>query len=189
MILSNNFLLLLIVFILCFPIRASAQEGAEVFTAKNAIYGELGGSSGLYAINYGRIFYQKNKLKLSGSLGFSMVNRSSPQPLLSSYWSPVIPAEFTVFWGKSRHHLELGIGITPYSMRLLHHDLGNPGIPLEKVSWSAEVPLRIGYRYQKPEGGFFFRFGYTPIFSLNIHINESADFFPLWGGISFGKSF
>ena len=42
--------------------QVAAQEKAEVFTAKNVVYAELLGNAGLYAVNYGRIFYQKERL-------------------------------------------------------------------------------------------------------------------------------
>ncbi len=59
------------------------------------------------------------------------------------------------------------------------------------VFWDKSITMTIGYRYQKPEGGFFFRADYTPM--LNFEGSEFAEkpirFFPFNVGISLGKSF
>lgn len=163
-----------------------AQKEAENFTAKNAIYLELGGSSGIYAVNYSRIFHQKGKLKLNASAGFSMW----PNTIINSkaYWYPAIPLEVSAFYGKSNHHLELGVGVIPHLTR---------DLVLEVTSNSSKnifvlgalVPLRVGYRYQKLEGGFFFRIGYTPFFNVPIGGREDWVFTPVFAGLSIGKSF
>lgn len=169
-----------------------AQEEAEVFTAKNSVYVELLGNAGLYSVNYGRIFHQHNRLKISGSAGFSYFRQSRGGQSfgISDYWTPMLPIEITAFWGKSRHHLEAGTGISFYSSQRLTY---NPDYPptnfQEDISLEAVLPLRLGYRYQKPEGGFFFRVGYTPLFNLNLGSPHPVRFFPIYGGISLGKSF
>ncbi|MEB2786427.1 hypothetical protein [Algoriphagus persicinus] len=59
----------------------------------------------------------------------------------------------------------------------------------DKVVFSAGIPVRIGYRYQKPEGGFFFRVGYTPFFIVPVRAGKRWSIDPYWAGVSFGKSF
>lgn len=82
----------------------------------------------------------------------------------------------------------MGFGFTSLLDRTL--DFDSESLELEdKVVFSAAIPLRIGYRYQKPEGGFFFRVGYTPIFILPTGGREGWIFEPRFAGISFGKSF
>jgi hypothetical protein len=190
----HKFILFLsiIIFILGFQNHASAQEEAEIFTAKNMFFAELLGNSGLYAVNYGRILYQKEKMKLSGSLGFSLVPGKGFEPHYPNFWSPVIPVEFSAFWGKSYHHLELGTGCFVFQSRKYLFDPEFPPTNLrEVVHWDTSVTMRIGYRYQKPEGGFFFRAGYTP--RIDFSSFESAEkpvrFIPFSVGISLGKSF
>lgn len=163
-----------------------AQKEAENFTAKNAIYLELGGSSGIYAVNYSRIFHQKGKLKLNASAGFSMW----PNTKINSkaYWYPAIPLEFSAFYGKSNHHLELGIAVTSFLTRDLFLE-SKTNSSKDILVLGALIPLRVGYRYQKPEGGFFFRIGYTPFFNVPKGGREDWVFTPVFAGISFGKSF
>lgn len=103
-------------------------------------------------------------------------------------WLPVIPLEVTAFYGKSNHHLELGFGFTSLLDRTL--DFDSETLELEdKVVFGAAIPVRIGYRYQKPEGGFFFRVGYTPFFNVPTGGKENWVFTPIFAGLSIGKSF
>jgi hypothetical protein len=163
-----------------------AQTEPETFTAKNAIYLELGGSSGRYAVNYSKIFHQKGKLKLNASAGFSMWRDQLND--FKTIWLPVIPLEVSALYGKSNHHLEMGFGVTSFLGRTL--DFNSETLELEdKVVFGAFIPVRIGYRYQKPEGGFFFRFGYTPIIDFPPRTGGNWSLYPYWAGVSFGKSF
>lgn len=162
-----------------------AQTEPETFTAKNAIYLELGGSSGRYAVNYSKIFHQKGKLKLNASAGFSMWHHRINS---KTTWLPVIPLEFSGFWGKSNHHLEVGLGLFTYLERVPVIKSGSFEVT-DKVGFSAGMSTRLGYRYQKPEGGFFFRIAYTPLINTPIGGGDGWYFFPYWAGISFGKSF
>jgi hypothetical protein len=59
----------------------------------------------------------------------------------------------------------------------------------DKVVFSAIIPLRFGYRYQKPEGGFFYRVGYIPFFNLPVGGRENWSVEPRFAGVSIGKSF
>ncbi|WP_157971957.1 hypothetical protein [Pleomorphovibrio marinus] len=171
--------------------QSEQETEADIFTAKNSLHAELLGNSGLYGLHYGRIFHQKNKLKLVASLGFSLRFQSEDQPVHSGYVIPIFPAEIAAFWGRSRHHLEVGIGYTAVLNRRFPIDENFPNNRRKQLYWSQALLPRIGYRNQKPEGGFLFRVGYTPI----IHI-ESLDpsanrfsFMPYWFGISLGYSF
>jgi hypothetical protein len=182
---KSSFLLVL-VFALVISYGATAQTETETFTAKNGVYLEVGGSSGRYAINYSKIFHQKGKLKLNASTGFSMWRDQLNG--FNTMWLPVIPLEVSALYGKSNHHLELGLGFTSYLGRTLvfDSDINELG---DKVVFGAFIPLRVGYRYQKPEGGFFFRVGYTPIINFPPRTGGNWSFFPYWAGVSFGKSF
>lgn len=179
-------ILLILFFALLFSFGARAQSEAETFVAKKAVYLEVGGSSGRYAVNYSKIFHQKGKLKLNASAGFSMWRDQLND--FKTIWLPVIPLEVSALYGKSNHHLELGFGVTSYLGRTL--DFNSETLELEdKVVFGAFIPVRIGYRYQKPEGGFFFRVGYTPIIDFPPRTGGNWSFYPYHAGISFGKSF
>lgn len=177
---------LVLVFATLLPCDAIAQSDAEPFTAKKAIYLEVGGSSGVYAFNYSTIFHQKGKLKMSASAGFSILIRETSNS--RTFWLPAIPLEVTAFYGKSKHHLEMGFGVLSYLDVVSIFD-SESLVFKDKVVFTTAMPLRIGYRYQKPEGGFFFRLGYTPYFSAPLGAREDWAFMPFFAGVSFGKSF
>lgn len=80
-------------------ISTFAQSEIETFTAKKAVYLEVGGSSGIYAINYSKIFHQKGKLKLNSSAGFSMWRNKMND--FKTIWLPVVPLEVSALYGMS----------------------------------------------------------------------------------------
>jgi hypothetical protein len=84
--------------------------------------------------------------------------------------------------------LELGNGFTSYLASRFQFYPDSFEVR-EKVGFAAFVPFRIGYRYQKPEGGFFYRVGYTPFLILPLGGRENSVFEYRFGSISFGKSF
>lgn len=161
------------------------QSEAETFTAKNIVYLDLGGNAGQYAFTYGRVFHHKGKIKLNASAGFSMWYLGSSSNIR---WLPAIPVELTAFYGKSNHHLELGAGVTSYLDNSIYFDQ-ETFESVDKVVFGAILPVRIGYRYQKPVGGFFFRVGYTPIIDFPPRTGGNWSFNPYHAGLSFGKSF
>lgn len=178
-------LFLVLIFVLTISFVSRTQTEPGTFTAKNSVYLELAGNAGRYAFNYGRIIHQKGKLKLNASAGFSMWPKKFDSKTI---WLPTVPIEVSAFYGKSNHHLELGMGVTSYLTRSLAFD-SETFENIDKVVFDAVIPVRIGYRFQKPEGGFFFRLGYTPVINLPTGGRGESSFDPYWAGISFGKSF
>lgn len=179
-------LICFVLVLLTLPFQVFSQKEAETFSARNAVYVEFGGSSGRYAINYSKIFHQKGKLKLNASAGFSMWRNKTND--FKTIWLPVIPLEVSALYGKSNHHLEMGFGVISFLDRTLVIDSKTFEFS-DKVVFGAVIPVRIGYRYQKPGGGFFFRVGYTPFFNVPIGGREGWVFTPIFAGLSIGKSF
>ncbi|MCH7413244.1 hypothetical protein MM213_07105 [Belliella sp. R4-6] len=180
-----------LVFFLCFQFSSFAQKEAEIFTAKNSLFVELGGNPLQYAVNYGRIIHQNNKLKIAASVGFSLRYRQPSEPIHSGYLIPVFPAEITAFLGRDKHHFEFGAGFFTILNRRFLSDPDQAGELEEKTYWDRFLMARIGYRYQKPDGGFFYRIGYTPTLAFyNSGVSEKpVQFIPIGFGISLGKSF
>lgn len=180
---SNLISALLVLFLL--PLQLFAQSEQQTFTAKNAVYLDLGGNAGQYAFTYGKLFYQKGALKMMGSVGFSLWADRVEE---STVFNPAVPLEVSGLIGSGNHHLELGLGLTPHLAT--SQDFNAETLELEdKVVFGSLIPLRIGYRYQKPEGGFFFRVGYTPFFKVPVGGIEDWVFTPIFAGLSIGKSF
>jgi hypothetical protein len=149
--------------------QSETETKAEIFTAKNSLYAEFLFPSFNYVLNYGRIFYQKERLKISASAGFSLLYKKGNEPIHQAYWVPVYLAEISAFYGKSKHHLELGFGFYTYREKSYIFDVNFPRNIREEPYWGKTILPRIGYRYQKPAGGFFFRAGYTPSIGFEIY--------------------
>lgn len=137
-------------------------------TKPNSIYFEALGNGGLYSVNYDRLFTEN----FGGRVGVMYLST------LDFFWTSIdnillIPAILNYFVG-TKHKLELGGGIVFASV-------GSFGFESGSGASNVVGTAVIGYRYQKPEGGFLFRAGFTPLFN-----SEGVE---PWGGISLGFSF
>jgi hypothetical protein len=171
--------LLLALCLLLFAVPALAQEPAPGLTARNTFFAELYGNGGRYSLNYDRIFLQRNRFKASFRVGASL--QSFRNNIAGDrYLQGALPLELNGLWGRGPHHLELGLGFTPV---LQERPVANtrPYLP----SYFG----RIGYRYQQPGGGLFFRAGLTP--GLHRISSSQQDYHFGWahGGIGLGWSF
>jgi hypothetical protein len=164
--------------------------------SKNTIYAELLGNNLYYSLNFDRILWQKEHMFFSARIGASFV------PAKRNHYSIGIPLEGNFLFGKTKHYLELGLG-TQYMFASDYYFLTDQqGEVLEVVEQdiqSVRVGARIGYRYQNPGGGFFFRAGLTPYVKV-VDIRkdkydgqyaqpESQLSLIPWAGLSFGYSF
>ena len=146
--------------------------------AKTAGFIELGGNAGLYSLNIDRIYYYKEKLKISARVGFA--------PHFNGIYIEqiyILENNFILF--KNPHHLELGLGAT---MQRRYNERPNQ---IDNYFWENIVfgVGRCGYRYQRQDDGFFVRAGLTPIFMSNDALGFHSDYFQFWGGVSVGVSF
>jgi hypothetical protein len=180
-IMTSLFLVLMTTFYL-----QAQEKPAAPFSAKNALYLEAGGNAVYYSVNYERLFYQQAHFKIAARTGFSFIPRKITNETYSDFF---FPFELIGLLGKSSHHLELGVGVTPIIFPGTKINLTTAEHEYDTYKFDAIIPLRIGYRYQKPEGGFFFRFGYTPFLSLEEPPFSRTSFILLFGGLSVGKSF
>ena len=139
---------------------------------KRTLFVELGGAAGFGSFNLDKLFFEKNRIKFSWRLGgiiYPGVKRNTGTGI-----DLVFPASLnlmyrfgTAFMGV--HHLEMGLGQT---------------LSFSTKNQFLIATINIGYRYQKKDGGFFFRAGYTPFISYLYSVQYQH-----WAGISIGKTF
>lgn len=148
---------------------------------KNTIFLEIGGNAFIYSVNYDRLFDVSNKIKLSSRIGIHFTNEFP----LQYYRTLSIPVEFSGLYSISgnKHFLEVGVGLSYLNSS-------------NKVTKHTEdviaLALRLGYRFQKPEGGLFVKIGFVPLYDLLIfNPDPSAPHNTWWisGGIGIGYSF
>ncbi len=168
------FLKITILLIMCFNIQnANAQSEYCTKLRKNSIFLEVGGNGIVYSINYDRLFDFSNKIKGSARIGVNYFeNFNNNESRIFG-----IPVEFSGLYSisKNKHFLELGTGLTYFNSKKFKESQN------ENVFIFA---LRLGYRYQNPEGGLFLKAGFTPLNNF-----PDFEFWVLIGGISIGYTF
>ena len=148
---------------------------------KNTIYVELGGNAILYSINYDRLFNISNKFKLSSRLGIHYTNKV-PLQYYRTFCIPVEVSGLYSFFGR-KHFIEIGTGLSYFNSydRITNHT--------EDI---LIVALRLGYRFQNPEGGFFFKLGFVPLYDWLVINPDPAVPHHTWlfsGGLGLGYTF
>ena len=146
---------------LCIP-KLSAQTSFDSIK-KNSVYVELLGSAPfLYNLTYDRMLLDGDKIRISAAMGFQYINPEFDAVFVSEY---SLSPQLNLLFGR-KHYLEVGVGafIRFESDRVVY-------------------PLRIGYRLQKEEGGFFFKAAFTPIYAPT-----TREIGP-WGGLCLGYTF
>jgi hypothetical protein len=135
--------LLLVITILTFALNLNAQSNDTNELSKNSVYLDTGlGYGGQVSINYERQIYSGEKLTWFGRVGAGAAYKWKSNDDISL--GPGGLAAITMLTGKRNNHFELNAGTFIVS----DSDDNNSGVsPL----------LDVGYRYQKPNGGFVFK--------------------------------
>ena len=136
----------------------------------NSLYIEIFGSGGLYSLNYDRLFTDN----IGARIGF-MYLAADWFGFFSDVEIFLIPTTLNYLVGTGKHKFELGAG--PVFISGSTGIFGSDQVSGSGVAWTGT----IGYRYQKENGGFMWRVGFTPFFGNGE--------FQAWGGISLGYSF
>jgi hypothetical protein len=169
----------LVTILFALTINSLLAQGYTEITKKNTVFLEVGGNGPLYSINYDRILIKKTNWKLAGRIGFMYFNDNRGLLENSENKQSSIPIELSFLKGKSNHNLELGLGITPLSKGYLD----KAGKDYTRVATSG----RIGYRYQKSNGGLFFKAGFTPITFFKKDFNSvNPKYVYPWAGLALG---
>jgi hypothetical protein len=150
------------------PVVAGAQSVSPA-VAPSAVYVELLGNGLLYSINYDH----RIAPKLAARVGFMGLGGVSDSASASVFAAPVM---VSYLFGEGNSHFEVGAGVMLAAGAIDEVDT------VEDESFSSAVgTATVGYRYQRPQGGFVFRTGLTPFF-------DHRGFAPSFG-ISFGYGF
>jgi hypothetical protein len=161
-----NHVLLLLTFLSLTNENIFAQP--DSMKARNTIFIECLGNGFIGSINYDRVFFLK-KQKMSWRAGFSFLPQKGNSPKL------LFPFEVSFLFGK-QHHFETGFGLS-YIYE---------GITIEPTAVGIFGGV-AGYRFQKPDGGFFFKGGFSIILLHNF--GGDPDFVPFWPHLSLGYTF
>lgn len=152
---------------------AHAQRYPGTFTARNAYYVEVSGTSDTYSFNFDRMLYQRYNFKamLRAGVGTNLFFQKEEPGVY-----PIVPVEALGMIGATQNHIEFGLG---YTRRFTDH----PDL-LQNMYFG-----RVGFRYQDPRGGLVVRLGVTPFISPeNKSDTPGVAVVPRFG-LSVGRSF
>ena len=156
----------------------------NTLTAQNdlnhSVYLELGGSAGIYSLNYDLIFLNFNSFKVGARAGLQLL-KEGYEGTTMDYFVPITTNFMYAF--NQKHHIELGVGtqIASYEIRSIISETEIGFVRKTEALGNAT----LGYRFQNPEGGFMFRAFYSPFF-----YQDGVYFrYEHWAGISVGFTF
>lgn len=169
-----------------------SQDTEKIIIKNNTFYTEILGISGsVFSFNYDRILTKDNNFFLDLTMGVGYL------PSIKD-WNPVygIPVSLNISSGHNYHHFEFGIGLTYNSGNVQNQKITesfggsiNSNITYESLRafWCS---IRLGYKYQKPTGGLFFRVGFTPFIKLKTYSTyETNDIILPLIGLGIGYTF
>jgi hypothetical protein len=178
--LRKFFLILLVSLYL--PAGVMAQDDDTLFTSNgftnpNGVYLEVLGPGVLYSAGYERILLNQAQFKTSIQIGTAWYPESLGNLKLA------LPLTINEILSFNMHHLKIGVGSDMLIKRTLQG----------KDSMSFLAHLRIGYRYQRTDGKYFweadivpFLLGDSSAFELDALGSVSSH---LWAGVTVGKAF
>lgn len=128
--------------------------------SQRAIFLEIGGNSGLAAVNYEKVFKEKPGLEFNYRLGFTVLPNSDRT-------SFIFPVMINIIKGRGNHKLDFGLG---------------QGLTIASdLNAYLRGLINIGYRYQVEDKRLFLRVNYTPFISYLFDLQYEH-----WAGLSIG---
>ena len=165
-----------ILLVLLFIFTSSYSQSELI--KKNSVSFELAGAGLFYSVNYDRLILVDEKIRFSITTGFWYIPQIETISDFQSFAGATIG--FNTLFGKKTHFAEFGFGFSYINMRQENGHMFH----------TTYIPVRIGYRYQKDEGGLFLRASFMPIFEnyQNIDVKVLAVFTP-YLALAVGYSF
>jgi hypothetical protein len=177
-------------FILIIILLALVTTSFAQTIKNNSVYVELLGNGIVYSVNYDRIIQISNHFKLAPRVGITYW----PQSESSRYSSFIIPFEVNALWAKraeSKNFAEGGLGLNLIGLKDYYgYDPAKGN--LWKNKFARVTTVRLGYRHQKPTGGFMYRAGLlVPIAQDQFSMDRVGDdiFLRIYAGFSLGYTF
>ncbi|MEQ8469700.1 MAG: hypothetical protein RIC35_00865 [Marinoscillum sp.] len=156
------------------------------FSKSESMYVEvLGQSATVFSVNYSRVIFANDNCYVTGNVGFGSYR--FPLQIDDNRRGFNIPVGVSSSFGKQSNHFVVGLGL-------------GLNMAQEIESYEPEflrflLTYRVGYKYQRPSGGFFFCVDFTPTFPTHYfydHRNgflEDLDLIAHLVGFSLGYTF
>ncbi|MBL7785199.1 MAG: hypothetical protein JNM36_04790 [Chitinophagales bacterium] len=170
------------------PTTTVATDSVMVQT--NTVFAEVGNNGSLYSLNFDHIVFATPAFALTTKVG---VGATVPS---KNDIDPTLSLEVNALFGKTNHRLETSIGtLVGFGFEQTEASLnGETAQGTKVVKYTPEkeyttlnLTARVGYRYQNPNGGLFFRAGITPIATV---YSKTGNFgMNLAGAVGLGYTF
>lgn len=171
--------LLLLALLLTLSVSLNAQP-RPTQTATTNIYVEILGNGGLYSLNVERLITTSTAARVG--LG---IWSSEDLFGLGEQTVVTVPVMANYYFGEGYSKIEIGGGLL-----LGWADIRSEFEDEQRSHAIIDLTGVFGYRYQPSIGGFIFRVGVTPFYSLNSEENAYPDSgLFVSGGVSLGYSF
>ena len=174
-----NVILRRVALLVCFTFFLSESTVAQT-DLDHSVYLELGGSAGIYSLNYDLIFLKKNDFKIGARTGLQLLKEGYEGTTMDFY----VPVTMNFMYALAKkHHVELGLGaqIASYEIRNIISETEIGFVRKTEALGNAT----LGYRYQNPDGGFMFRVFYSPF----LYQDGVYTRYEHWAGVSLGFTF
>jgi hypothetical protein len=140
--------------IFIFSLTFLFSTGQNTDIKKNALSLEIAGTGILYSFNYDRMLLINENMRFAVNIGTWYI---PPMPSLSDFNYMIGgTVGFSTLFGKTKHFAELGLNLSYINMKDID----------DNVFHTLYQPIRIGYRFQKDEGGLFLRAAFMPMISI-----------------------
>lgn len=170
------------------PTTTVATDSVMVQT--NTVFAEVGNNGSLYSLNFDHIVFATPAFALTTKVG---VGATVPS---KNDIDPTLSLEVNALFGNTNHRLETSIGtLVGFGFEQTEASLnGETAQGTKVVKYTPEkeyttlnLTARVGYRYQNPNGGLFFRAGITPIATV---YSKTGNFgMNLAGAVGLGYTF
>ena len=167
--------------------KAQVAAGSADFK-KNAIHAEALGNALIYSVNYERVIRSSGALPIAVRVGISYIDLSEEDKPQRSFG---IPIELLGWTGKKNGHFEFGLGYSYHERE--YRERANLNVYRNIETTQQFLTARLGYRFQKPTGGFMFK---TALVSMLLFAEDTNDPSPIelpvyvpWPGVSVGWAF
>ncbi|MBI4945723.1 MAG: hypothetical protein HY840_04900 [Bacteroidetes bacterium] len=180
------------------------KDSANLLPKRNTIYIEAFGQGLLNSLSYDRLYRTNKIIKTSVSAGLTVVPSIGVGDF---YFGSQI--SYNVLFAKKNHHLELGVGLN-FLIETMTEGVEYLGESGDEKNYYSYFTPKLGYRFQRPQRGIFFRLAFTPLVAFMNRVGEISvgnaqvvnsryEFFTNvvsfgnrafpWGGISVGYTF
>jgi hypothetical protein len=174
---TNSQLFSLVLMLVCSTLYAQTSPSFK----GPVVYMEYGGGSSLVSVNVEHAIFKLPRWYVNGRIGYGYM-------LINNYERSGFPIGINLFRFQGNHHLEIGAGVS-YIEGIKRYYSGG------EYRWNRALYAyaAAGYRFQKPDGGLFFKFLWHPLYQVREYNPDpyfrDSTVLKYWLALSCGYSF